>query len=179
MNQSSSSSASSSLASSTSHQSSYPTTSPPRKYDVFLSFRGEDTRDNFTSHLYDALNENKILTFIDDSLVRGEEISPSLLEAIEQSKISVVLLSENYASSKWCLRELVKILDCKRNNGQMIIPVFYRVDPSHVRNQTGSFGAAFVKHEESLKVTKDEVHNWRDVLEKVANLSGWDSSVIR
>ena len=174
MNQSSSSSASSSFASSSSHQSSYPTNSPPRKYDVFLSFRGEDTRDNFTSHLYDALNHKQILTFIDDSIVRGEEISPSLLEAIEQSKISVVVLSQDYASSKWCLRELVKILDCRRNNGQMIIPVFYRVDPSDIRKQTGSFGAAFEKYEKS-----DEVQNWRKALEEVANLSGWDSSVIR
>ena len=175
----SSSSASSSLAPSSSHQSSYPTNTPPRKHDVFLSFRGDDTRDNFTSHLYNALNQKKILTFIDDRLVRGEEISPALLDAIEQSKISVVLLSENYASSKWCLRELLKILDCRRNNGQMIIPVFYRVDPSHVRNQTGSFGAAFVQYEESWKVTKGEVQNWRDALKEVANLSGWDSSVIR
>ena len=144
MNQSSySASASSSFASSSSHQSSYPTNSPPRKYDVFLSFRGEDTRKNFTSHLHYALNQKKILTFIDNRLVRGDEISSSLLDAIEQSKISVVVFSQDYASSKWCLRELVKILDCRKENGQIIIPVFYGVAPFDIRNQTGEFGAAF------------------------------------
>ena len=167
-----SSSASSSLASSSSHQSSYPTNSPPRKYDVFLSFRGEDTRKSFTSHLHYALNQKKILTFIDNRLVRGEEISSSLLKAIEQSKISVVVFSQDYASSKWCLRELVKILDCRKENGQIIIPVFCGVAPSDIRNQTSEFGAAFRQHQES-----DEVQSWRDALKQVGSLSGWDSSI--
>jgi hypothetical protein len=38
------------------------------KYDVFLSFRGKDTRNNFTSHLYDALCRKQIKTFIDNDL---------------------------------------------------------------------------------------------------------------
>ncbi|KAI9377507.1 hypothetical protein POPTR_019G070522v4 [Populus trichocarpa] len=45
------------------------------KYDVFLSFRGKDTRNNFTSHLYDALCRKQIKTFIDNDLERGEEIA--------------------------------------------------------------------------------------------------------
>ncbi|KAJ7962592.1 TIR-NBS-LRR disease resistance protein [Quillaja saponaria] len=57
------------------------------KYDIFLSFRGEDTRNNFTSHLHEALRSKQIETFIDDELDRGGEISSSLLKAIEQSKI--------------------------------------------------------------------------------------------
>ncbi|BFG41731.1 hypothetical protein CerSpe_280050 [Prunus speciosa] len=83
------------------------------KYDVFLSFRGEDTRYTFTSHLYAALCAKKIKTYIDDILERGEEIAPSLLEAIEKSKLSVIIFSKNYASSTWCLDELVHILRCK------------------------------------------------------------------
>ncbi|XP_044475742.1 disease resistance protein RPV1-like [Mangifera indica] len=57
--------------------------SSPVKYDVFLSFRGEDTRYGFTSHLNAALCRRKIETFIDYELKRGDEISPSLLKAIE------------------------------------------------------------------------------------------------
>lgn len=119
-------------------------------YDVYLSFRGKDTRDNFTSHLYAALCRRKIKVFIDDELNGGDEISASLLNAIEGSKISVIVFSKGYASSIWLLQELVKILECKKY-GQIVTPVFYHVDPSNVRKQTGTFGEGFAKPEELFK----------------------------
>ena len=83
---------------------------PQTNYDVFLSFRGE-TRNNFTSHLYEALRQKGIYAFLDDDkLERGKAISRELLKAIEGSRCSVVILSSDYASSSWCLDELVKIL---------------------------------------------------------------------
>ena len=120
------------------------------KYDVFLSFRGEDICDNFLSHLVVALHRKNIETFVDEELTRGDEISPAFLKAIEESKISVKIFSKNYASSKWCLDELVKILKCHKKNGQVVIPVFYNVDPSDVRNQKRSFKDAFVKHDKQF-----------------------------
>ena len=69
------------------------------KYDVFLSFRGEDTRNNFTAHLYHALDQKGIITFIDDErLERGKSISPELLQTIEETKFAIVILSTNYVS---------------------------------------------------------------------------------
>ena len=150
------------------------------KYDVFLSFRGEDTRDNFTSHLYAALCRKKIETFIDEEeLEIGDEISPALLMAINASKIAVIIFSKHYASSKWCLNELVEILQSQKTNGQMVIPVFYHVNPSYVRNQTGSFGEAFAEHESRFREMPEKVQKWRDVLTEASNLSGWDSMNIR
>ncbi|CAK7344537.1 unnamed protein product [Dovyalis caffra] len=150
--------------------SSSSTTNPQEKYDVFLSFRGEDTRLSFTSHLCAALKRKQFLTFIGYELNRGEEISPSLLKAIEESKFSVVVFSENYASSKWCLEELAKILECKKTKGQMVIPVVYGVDPTHVRNQVGSFADAFARHEQLLKEKMDKVWNWRAAMEEAAGI---------
>ena len=92
-------------------------------YDVFLSFRGEDTRYNFTGHLYKALCDQGFDTFIDNDLQKGEEISMELLKVIELSMISIVVFSKNFASSTWCLNELVKILEC-RNNGQLVYQFF-------------------------------------------------------
>ncbi|KAI5343229.1 hypothetical protein L3X38_011105 [Prunus dulcis] len=142
-------------------------------YDVFLSFRGEDTRTKFTGHLYKALSDKGIYTFIDGELPRGEEISPALVRAIEESRISLIVFSENYASSRWCLDELVKILQFKESKQQIVLPIFYEVDPSDVRNQRSSYGDAFVHHESKFKDDKEKVLKWRRALTEAANLSGW------
>lgn len=146
---------------------------PDYKYDVFLSFRGEDTRDTFTDHLHAELERNNIETFKDDEkLNRGEEISPGLLKAIEDSRFSVVVLSENYAQSRWCLEELTHILECMKP-GKSIIPIFYHVVPSDVRNQTGKYAEALSQHEDRYKNDLNMVNRWRFALKSVANLSGW------
>ena len=109
---------------------------PGPEYDVFLSFRGTDTRHNFTDHLYTSLVQNNIKAFRDDEgLERGDEISSALKNTIERSKVSVIIFSKDYASSRWCLDELVHILECRRRNDQIVLPVFYQVDPSHVRKE--------------------------------------------
>lgn len=153
---------------------------PQDKHEVFLSFRGEDTRYTFTSHLHAALCRLQIKAYIDYNLERGDDISDTLLRAIEESKLSVVVFSEHYATSKWCLDELVKILECKKRSGQTIVPVFYGVDPSDVRNQTGTYAAAFAKHEQRFRGRDtSKVQRWRSALAEVANVAGWDCSVNR
>ena len=143
----------------------------PKNFDVFLSFRDKDTRLGFIGHLYNALSRRGINTFIDDNLQRGEEIFAKLVKIIESSRISIIVFSENYASSTWCLDELAKIIECKKND-QLVRPVFYNVDPSEVRNQKGKFGEALSKHEEKLKDNK-KVQRWREALHEAANISGW------
>ena len=144
---------------------------PIWKYDVFLSFRGEDTRENFTDHLFTALTERGIHTFRDDEEIeRGSEIAPQLLKSIEESRFCVVVFSEGYAHSTWCLDELVKITECVKENGQTIIPIFYHVDPSAVRKQTGSFEEAFVNLE---KQNKEKTERWKNALKEASNIAGW------
>ncbi|XP_048132826.1 disease resistance protein RPV1-like [Rhodamnia argentea] len=115
-------------------------------YEVFLSFRGQDTRAGFSDFLYVSLNEAGIRACRDDEELRiGEEIGPELLQAIKQSRISIPIFSKRYASSKWCLMELVQMVECKKNMGQKIMPIFYDVEPSEVRSQTGGLQGDFVK----------------------------------
>ena len=141
-------------------------------FDVFLSFRGEDTRYNFTDHLFVNLNRAGIKTFRDDQLERGEEIKSKLLKTIEESRISIVVFSKDYAQSKWCLDELTKIMECREEMEQTVFPVFYHVDPSDVRNQKkGSFGEALSIHERT--VDEKKVQRWKDSLTKASNLSGF------
>ncbi|XP_057990094.1 disease resistance protein RUN1-like isoform X3 [Hevea brasiliensis] len=142
-----------------------------KTWDAFISFRGKDIRQGFVSHLHDALLRKQINAFLDKNLDKGQEISSSLLETIEKSYISVVIFSENYADSPWCLDELVKILECKKTSGQMVLPIFYHVDPADVQELRGNFGKAFRKHKKDVKKEKE----WRHALKEISNLAGWDS----
>ena len=78
--------------------SSFSCSSRKWKYNVFLSFRGEDTCNNFTNHLYVTLKQKGVFTFKDDkNLERGEPVSHELLKAIEESLFAIVIISKNYA----------------------------------------------------------------------------------
>ncbi|XP_043816786.1 disease resistance protein RPV1 isoform X3 [Manihot esculenta] len=154
---------------------------PSCKYDVFISFRGKDIRGGFLSHLFDALQRKQINPFMDENLRKGEEISPALLETIQDSYVSIVVFSQNYADSPWCLDELVKILECKEILGQLVLSIFYHVDPTDVQDLIGNFGEAFAvaKHGEEVKGCLDKVDKWRRALMEISNLSGWDSRNIK
>ncbi|KAB2620583.1 protein suppressor of npr1-1 [Pyrus ussuriensis x Pyrus communis] len=141
------------------------------RYDVFLSFSIEETHKTFIDHLYTALNNAGFATFRDDELERGEDIKPGRQKAIQQSRTSVVVFSKDYASSRWCLDELVVILECKRTTSDhVVVPVFYDVDPSDVRKQTGSVGRAFARSQKNQ--SPEKVEGWRKALAKIADLAG-------
>ncbi|XP_031123414.1 TMV resistance protein N-like [Ipomoea triloba] len=149
-------------------------------YDVFLSFRGEDTRRTFTDQLYKALVDAGLRTFRDDNEIeRGENIQSELLKGIHRAKSSIIVLSENYATSSWCLDELVVIME-NRRSGHAVLPVFYQVDPSHVGKQMGSFAKAFAQHEmrfvaqncEDGEEWAQKIKGWRCALKEVAQIGG-------
>ncbi|KAK5795595.1 hypothetical protein PVK06_036865 [Gossypium arboreum] len=141
------------------------------KHQVFLSFRGEDTRLNFTSHLLKALKHTGINVFFgEDTLEKGDQLSLALSQAIATSNLSIIVLSVNYASSKSCLAELSDIMDRKDTKGHIVLPIFYHVDPSDVRNLAGRFKISFDEHE-SGKL--DQVQQWQTAFVEVGKLKGW------
>ncbi|GJU07249.1 NB-ARC domains-containing protein [Tanacetum coccineum] len=125
-------------------------------------------------HLFNDFKQKGIHAFRDDrELPKGEEISPHLYKAIEESRFLIVIFSKNYASSTWCLRELVKILECKliESPKHEVRIIFYDAKPDVVRKQKRSYAEAFSKHK---VLNKNEVDNWREALSMAANLCGWD-----
>ncbi|KAL2334261.1 hypothetical protein Fmac_015474 [Flemingia macrophylla] len=149
-------------------------------YDVFLSFRGKDTRNGFTGNLYNALRNKGIHTFIDDKeLRRGNKIMLALEKAIQESRIFIIVLSQNYASSSFCLNELAYILKFIKGKGLLVLPVFYNVDPSDARHHRGSFGEALAKYEKKFSANKgfknytQKLEEWKMAMHQAANLSGF------
>nr|GEV83631.1 TMV resistance protein N-like [Tanacetum cinerariifolium] len=114
-------------------------------HDVFISFRGEDTRKTFVDHLYSALVQCGIHTYKDDVALPRD--------------------------SSWYLDELAHIMKCMGERGLIVLPIFYDVDPSDVRKQNGKYGEAFAKHEIQKK---DKVESWRKALVDAGNLAGWE-----
>ncbi|CAN1784453.1 Disease resistance protein L6 [Linum perenne] len=148
------------------------------QYEVFLSFSGPDIRQTFADHLYTCLVRSKICTFRDEeALHKGETIGPSLIQAITESKIHIPILTQNYASSTWCLQELAKMVDCWRTGGgekgqHTILPVFYFIDPREVRHlDSGPYKAAFELH--SLKHDSGTISEWKEALQEVGQMKGW------
>ncbi|CAN1195497.1 Disease resistance protein L6 [Linum perenne] len=146
---------------------------PSVEYEVFLSFRGPDTRDLITNILYRFLVHSKIHTFKDDDELRkGEDIWPNLERAIDQSKIYVPIISKSYAHSKWCLKELAEIVQRqKEDKRRIILPIFYMVDPRDIRHQTGPYQDAFQPYARSFD--ENTIQSWKDALSIVGSLKGW------
>ncbi|KAL7617094.1 hypothetical protein Lser_V15G02983 [Lactuca serriola] len=154
------------------------------RYDVFLSFRGLDTRHSFTDYLHKALMDANITTFLDDEEIEtGDDLKPELESAIKASRASVIVLSKNYASSTWCLDELVVILEQRMASNHIVIPILYHVEPTHVRKQQSSFGDAMAKHKQTMEAETNankrsqwvqKMDQWNKALKEVADLKGMD-----
>ena len=109
----------------------------------------------------------------DEKLKRGTFIDLELMKAIRESKYAIVILLENYAFSRWCLDELAKILQCMKQMGLTVLPVFYYVNPSAVQNQIETFAETFAKHEDDPKVSREKLQIWKTALREVGIISGW------
>ncbi|CAN1250852.1 Disease resistance protein L6 [Linum perenne] len=151
---------------------------PTGEYEVFLNFRGPDVRKSFADHLYNCLVRYKIRTFRDEEeLQKGETIGPYLNQAIAESKIYIPIFTEGYASSKWCLQELAKMVNCWKTGGggkgqHIILPVFYFIDPRDVRHpDSGSYKEAFEQYQ--LKHDSETILEWKEALQEVGKMKGW------
>lgn len=176
---------------------------PSKKYDIFLSFRGPDVRQTFVDHLAESLRAAGVCFFKDDErLEEGQRIDSSLIQAIEDSKIHIPIFSRTYAQSVWCLDEVTYMCQYKRlivteateagnaegggtvqyPNAGVIIPLFYDVEPSHVRypdKGESPYKKAFEKHINSKNADNEDRYDrktiaaWKDALHQVSKLSGW------
>uniref|UniRef100_A0A9I9DRU2 TIR domain-containing protein n=1 Tax=Cucumis melo TaxID=3656 RepID=A0A9I9DRU2_CUCME len=148
---------------------------PLRNYDVFLSHRAKDTGQSFAADLHEALTSQGIVVFRDDVDEEDGEKPYGVeekMKAVEESRSSIVVFSENYGSFV-CMKEVGKIAMCKELMDQLVLPIFYKIDPGNVRKQEGNFEKYFNEHEANPKIDIEEVENWRYSMNQVGHLSGW------
>ncbi|GJT05972.1 disease resistance protein RML1A-like protein isoform X1 [Tanacetum coccineum] len=165
-----------------SEASSFHSPKNDKKYDVFLSFRGEDTRLTFTSHLNKALEDANLKTFLDDKEIdTGLSLKPELESAIRASRASVMVLSKNYTTSRWCLNVLALILEQHRDIDHIVIPIFYHVEPTDVRNQQNNYEDAMEDYKKNMAEETNaekkcewaqKIEIWKNALTLVVDLKG-------
>ncbi|XP_048602260.1 probable disease resistance protein RPP1 [Brassica napus] len=143
-------------------------------HQVFPSFCGVDVRKAFLPHMLKEFKNKGITVFTDNKdIKRSMSIGPELKEAIKGSRVSIVIVSKNYASSTWCLDELVLIIKCREELGQIVMPIFYEVEPTDVKRQKEYFGSVFEKTCEGKSV--EDIEKWKQALKEVATIAGFDS----
>ncbi|KAF2580946.1 hypothetical protein F2Q68_00001381 [Brassica cretica] len=143
------------------------------KHQVFINFRGAQLRYNFASYLVDALERHGVSFFVDANQSKGEKLEKNF-NRIEESKIALVVFSTGYTESAWCLQELVKINELMDEGKLVAIPIFYKVEPSQVKNLTGVFGESFWN---LWRIQRDShIIKWKESLRSIASKLGFNLS---
>eukprot|EP01018_Ginkgo_biloba_P038309 Gb_09197 [translate_table: standard] len=141
-----------------------------RKFDVFLSFHGKDTRKTLVDHLYHRLTSVQINVFLDnEKLEKGADIGFNLENAIHNSHILIPIFSKNYARSAWCLNEVRNMIESRGT----VMPIFYDVEPHEVRHQRGPFAEAFQAHRNNHRCSEYTINEWCRALHAACSSSGW------
>ncbi|XP_031482815.1 TMV resistance protein N-like [Nymphaea colorata] len=198
-----------------------PSPNEQHDFDIFLSFREDDTRNGFTGHLYEALCGRGLKTCIDNEdlhrhcqdillmatgmLVmsysapatltakaahdhhcygRSRKVGTNIIVSVPEN--GGVVLSGKYSETgqaaveglyPWSSGKRLTVAGpfqpAECSAGRLIIPIFFGVEPSHVRHQAGPFQPAFKSYHNDKKVDKAEVDKCRDAFKTVANISGY------
>ncbi|XP_039161743.1 TMV resistance protein N [Eucalyptus grandis] len=143
---------------------------------IFISYKRGDTL-RPVSHLKGALERRGIRTVVDYTLDGGEEIWPAIEEVIKQSNIAVVVVSQNYHSSPWCLNELVKILECRKKRVMIVLPIFWEIDARVLQEPSSPFLENIGQGEDCFKQQNPhQVQKWRKALQAVGQIIGFPVS---
>lgn len=127
-------------------------------------------RGGFVEFLYEGLADSGIIAFIDRCGIEiGEHIMPKILQVIGHTQICIPIFSRDFASSRSCLKEVEKMVECDRT----IMPIFYDVSPSVVGEQKESYQQSFRDHE-GKGVPLTTINNWKKALQIVSRRRGWE-----
>ncbi|KAG7542192.1 Toll/interleukin-1 receptor homology (TIR) domain [Arabidopsis thaliana x Arabidopsis arenosa] len=146
----------------------------PPKHQVFISFRGIQLRRGFLSFLVPALLREKVNVYIDETELRSRDLK-HLFKRIEESTVAVVIFSNRYTESRWCLDELVKIKERMTEGKLEVIPIFYQVSVDNVKTLEGSFGTNFRKTKRKNRDELEEIRKWEGALKSIPQKFGLSS----
>ncbi|XP_057871114.1 disease resistance protein Roq1 [Cryptomeria japonica] len=147
----------------------------PKFYDAFISQRDPNVKETLGKHLY-LLQERGCQAFLDrQEIKRGDSIPFAIHNAICSSLVQIPIFSKGYAESKWCLDELVLMLEQPPADA-LFIPVVNDVKPwelRHIENHESRYAVAFSDYRSKGRYL-DKLDEWRNALKCAADISGYE-----
>lgn len=129
---------------------------------------------SFCSHRALAENERTCISGVSSWLVfEGKESESDHLQAVKKSNVLILVLSQNYASSRCCLGDLLEMMECKISRGHLVLPILYKVEPEDVELLLVMLAKRFCLREEHVDEKVED--QWEEVLIEIRSLKGWDS----
>ncbi|XP_023643371.1 uncharacterized protein LOC17875362 isoform X2 [Capsella rubella] len=144
---------------------------------IFISYHGAELQRTFFRHLVSTLTDAGVTVFTDNDKGNGIKQLIQLYQRIEESKIALVIFSKSYVESNVCLNELVMMDELVKEGKLLVIPVFYNVRSSDVRNIKGEFGQHFKEMRERYKDGLERVPKWETSVKSIAKTIGIHSEV--
>lgn len=139
------------------------------KNDVFLSFKGEQTRKTFISHLLSSLKKKDITTF-----TASESSSRVSLQALQVSRVAIPVISKDQASLDLWVDDLANIIECEKKGTLTAVPIFFQLDPYDILKMLRTAGIKAQSMQRPQRKTLEIVKKWLDA--HVINKSGFHSS---
>lgn len=119
-------------------------------------------------------NERTCISGVSSWLVfEGKESESDHLQAVKKSNVLIPVLSQNYASSRCCLGELLEMMECKISRGHLVLPILYKVEPEDVELLLVMLAKRFCLREKHVDEKVED--QWEEVLIEIRSLKGWDS----
>lgn len=140
-------------------------------HDVFLRYGPEDTVNTFVDHLSTALEQQSINVYRDKVGI-GQDLPKNFPHPfyILDSKIVVFIFTGINTRTYSFLGDLTYIMECIEGKGQTILPIFYDIEPSEVKNKILECIEIIIRH--SYLQSKRKTELWRKALSGVANIHG-------
>ncbi|KAG0624136.1 hypothetical protein M758_3G226900 [Ceratodon purpureus] len=151
-----------------------------QKHSIFLSHSGAQKA--FVRRLRDALVRNAYHPFFDedpDSLPRGEPFVQHLKVAARLADVAIVVLSDEFLSSKWPMVELAIFIEeqmrrksdlgCRQLN---IFPLFMGLSVEEFRNPERRLGWLNKWHELAATDTRIDASKWEEALGVLGGING-------
>lgn len=109
-------------------------------YHVFISHAGEQKKE-LAMPLKTALEMKGFKAFLDKEDLRasGHTNEQQIFKALRESNVILFILSKDFASKKWPMRELLEALKLRSkesdpNRGPILIPLFYKLSVQECQN---------------------------------------------